>query len=422
MKANETLDETGNAMVPATGPSHRGRETFRGLCWGSGVMLMLLALTVAVAAQSGRRPVRPPAAPSVPAAPAPPASQPSAPAESPEEPPPVAVEEPDPTPVSVTDDGTIRLDTTMVSIPLSVISRNGRPIPNLRQSQFHLYEDNVEQRIDALLNESVPFHVILLIDTSGSVREHLDQIQGAAMEFVRQLRPDDQVMVATFATRVNVECEFSQDRNVLYDAIRGISAGGGTRIYSAVDFALRRFQSVDGRKAIVIFSDGIDSMGRKSTGLATIARAEESGVLFYPIWYQPQTFFGGSYPGGGRSRRIPPIFMPGPRLPGRWPLTAPQWPGAGQPMPGQRSEEIRQGREYLEGLAEATGGRFHISPSLGSLANTFALIADELRNQYALRYYPTNTRRDGTYRSIRVRVTVPDAIVRARKGYRVPKE
>ncbi len=316
----------------------------------------------------------------------------------------------------------------MVSIPLTVVSRAGRPIPNLRQSQFRLYEDNVEQRIDALLTESVPFHVILLIDTSGSVRDHLDQIQGAAMEFVRQLRPDDQVMVATFANRVNVECEFSQDRNVLYDAIRGIRGGGGTRIYSAVDFALRRFQSMDGRKAIVIFSDGIDSMGRRSTGDATIARAEESGVLFYPIWYQPQTFFGGGYPGGGypgggRSRRIPPIFLPGPRIPGRWPMTAPQWPGTGQPFPGQQSsEEISRGREYLEGLAEATGGRFHASPSLGSLANTFALIADELRNQYALRYYPTNTRRDGTYRAIRVRVTVPDAIVRARKGYRVPKE
>ena len=421
MKAN--LTDQGRGKTPGAVPN-----SWR-LCWASG--LILLALTVAAAAQSGRRPVRPSSAPPVPAAPAPP-TPPTPPTPAPpEEPEPAAVDEPDPTPVSVTDDGTIRLDTTMVSIPLTVVSRTGRPVPNLRQSQFRLYEDNVEQRIDALLTESVPFQVILLIDTSGSVREHLDQIQGAAMEFVRQLRPDDQVMVATFANRVHVECEFSQDRAVLYDAIRGIRGGGGTRIYSAVDFALRRFQSMDGRKAIVIFSDGIDSMGRKSTGDATIARAEESGVLFYPIWYQPQTFFGGGYPGGGpgggpsrgRSRRTPPIFFPGPRFPpGRWPLAAPQWPGTGQPMPGQRSEEISRGREYLEGLAEATGGRFHISPSLGSLANTFALIADELRNQYALRYYPTNTRRDGTYRSIRVRVTVPDAVVRARKGYRVPKE
>lgn len=419
MKTDATLQEREKSPGTAQPSRHPRGEAFWRLCCGSGIVL--LALTMAAVAQSGRRPVRPPSAPPPPAAPAPAPSSPALPPAAPEAPEPV--DEPDPTPVSVTDDGTIRLDTTMVSIPLTVINRAGRPISNLRQSQFRLYEDNVEQRIDALLSESVPFHVILLIDTSGSVRDHLDEIQGAAMEFVRQLRPDDQVMVATFATRVNVECDFSQDRDVLYDAIRGIRGGGGTRIYSAVDFALRRFQSIEGRKAIVLFSDGIDSMGKRSTGEATIARAEESGVLFYPIWYQPQTFFGGGYPGGGRSRRTPPIFFPGPRFPpGRWPLATPQWPGAGQPMPGQRQEEISRGREYLEGLAEASGGRFHIAPSLGSLANTFALIADELRNQYALRYYPTNTRRDGTYRTIRVKVSLPDAVVRARKGYRVPKE
>jgi Ca-activated chloride channel family protein len=378
---------------------------------------MLLGLTLVAAAQSGRRPVRPPSPPPVPAAPPAPSGDPAP------EPVPETVDEADPTPVSVSDDGTIRLDTTMVSIPLTVTDRAGRPIPHLRREQFRLYEDNVEQRIDALLTEAVPFHVMLLIDTSGSVREHLDQIQGAAMEFVRLLRPDDQVMVVTFATRVNVECDFSQDRMVLYDAIRGIRGGGGTRIYSAVDFALRRFQSIEGRKAIVLFSDGIDSMGRRSTGDGTLSRAEESGVLIYPIWYDTQSFFQGGYPGGGRSRRTPPIYFPGPRSPrGRWPLITSQWPGAGQQVPGERPEEIRRGREYLEGLADATGGRFHASRSLGSLNQTFGLIADELRQQYALRYYPTNTRRDGTYRTIRVRVTLAEAVVRARKGYRVPKE
>lgn len=385
---------------------------------------LLIIPVVEPYAQSGRRPVqRPPATTS-----APPTTSQSESGSTGPPAKPVA----DNSPVEVTEDGTIRLDTSLVTIPVSVSDRNGRFIPDLRKSDFRLYEDGIEQQIDGFQSIAVPFNVIMLLDTSGSIASRLRDIQEAAVAFVDQLRGDDRVMVVSFAGRYRVECDLTSDRGRLREAIYSIRNGGGTRLYRAVDFVVDELQKIEGRKAVVLFTDGIDNSSSEEAAALSVARVEESGAIFYPIRYNPDLDPGLN--SGGRGQRMPsgrpPVMTPGwPRWPmptpgggsrRRWPflnLTEQQWPGGQLPsrLPGN---EIRRGAEYLQELADSSGGRLYFADSMGSISNAFGQIASELRHQYSLSYYPESVKKKGDFRSIRVRVSQPDCVVRARKGYR----
>ncbi|MFN6203171.1 MAG: VWA domain-containing protein [Acidobacteriota bacterium] len=381
-----------------------------------GCLLLMAPGLPTLMAQSGRRPVNRP----VPA-PAPPAPQPREAAENER---PLA----DTTPVQIDESGTIKLDTSLVTIPVTVIDRQGRFVPDLRKQNFRLYEDNVEQQIDGFHSIDVPFNVVLMIDTSGSTRFRLEDIQEAAVSFVNQLKREDQVMVVSFATRHRIECEFTNDRDVLREAIYQTRTGGGTKLYNAVDSVLDLLEQVEGRKAVVLFTDGVDTLSRRASAISTVERAEESGVLFYPIKYDTSDSPGiqrrpGSSPG------VPPIYIPnrnGWPFPGgrrRWPLQEPgpqrwnsQWPRGGR-LPGQNAE-YNTAHQYLSDLAEYSGGRLSEAGSLASVSSAFRLIAEELRQQYALSYYPSNTTQNGAWRQIRVRVDRSEYVVRSRKGYR----
>ena len=377
----------------------------------------LLLVTVGLPAQSGRRPVARP----TPSSPAP------APRETVENDRPLA----DNAPVQIDESGTIKLDTSLVTIPVTVTDRQGRFVPDLRKQNFRLYEDNVEQQIDGFHSIDLPFNVVLMIDTSGSTRFRLEDIQEAAVSFVNQLKSEDRVMVVSFAQRHRVECDFTNDRRELREAIYQTRTGGGTKLYEAVDAVLDLLERVDGRKAVVLFTDGVDTSSRRATAASTVERAEESGVLFYPLNYDTSENLraprrpGQQYPG------VPPIYIPngsGWPFPGgsgrrRWPLNDPglirwnsQWPGSGR-LPGQNGE-YHTAHQYLRDLAEYSGGRLSEAGSLASISSAFRLIAEELRQQYALSYYPTNTQQNGAWRQIRVRVDQRECVVRARKGYR----
>ncbi|MFM8395942.1 MAG: VWA domain-containing protein [Acidobacteriota bacterium] len=378
----------------------------------------LLLTPVGLMGQSGRRPVNRP----VPA-PAPPAPQPR---EVEDDERPLA----DSTPVQIDESGTIKLDTSLVTIPVTVTDRQGRFVPDLRKQNFRLYEDNVEQQIDGFHPIDVPFNVVLMIDTSGSTRFRLEDIQEAAVSFVNQLKREDRVMVVSFATRHRIECEFTNDRDVLREAIYQTRTGGGTRLYEAVDAVLELLESVEGRRAVVLFTDGVDTSSRRATAASTVERAEESGVLFYPLNYDTSE----NLRTPGRPRQypgVPPIYLPngtGWPFPGgrgrrRWPLADQgplnwngQWPGSGR-LPGQNSE-YNTAHQYLSDLAEYSGGRLSEAGSLASISTAFRMIAEELRQQYALSYYPTNTEQNGAWRQIRVRVDRSECVIRARKGYR----
>src|SRR3982074_2846351 len=197
----------------------------------------------------------------------------------------------------------IRVNTTLVTLPVSVTDRDGRYIPNLRKEDFRLWEDGVQQDIAFFASVDKPFSLVLMLDTSGSTRFRLEDIQDAAIAFVNQLRPDDRVMGVSFDDQVRVLTEFTSDRYRLRDAIRQTQTGNGTRLYDAVDLVMnQRLNSVDGRKAIVLFTDGVDTTSRQASYQSNVRDAEELDALIYPVQfdtYSDQGGGGSSWPNPG---------------------------------------------------------------------------------------------------------------------------
>lgn len=296
-------------------------------------------------------------------------------------------------------EGEVKVETTLVTIPVSVFDRNGLYIPNLKQADFKIFEDGKEQEIAYFGTSEKPFTVILLIDTSPSTEYKIDEIRAAAVAFVDQLKPQDRVMVIEFDANVNVLTEPTGDRQAIYKGIRKADFGGGTSLYEAVDFSLKkRLNAIEGRKAIVLFTDGVDttSSGR-TTYDTTLALAEESDALIFPIYYN--TYFdnrqGIGFPTSGT------IFDPPQRQPR-----------------GTRPEDYALGRKYLEELADYTGGRvFRPESTPGGLTNAFEGIAEELRRQYQIGYTPADDGKPGQRKTIKVRVNRPNLVIRSRDSY-----
>jgi len=341
----------------------------------------------------------------------------------------------------------VELTGTLVNVPVLVRDSHNRYIANLTKEDFHLFEDGVEQEIAFFSNTEEPISVALLLDTSGSTREELPRIREAAIEFVSQLHDSDRVMVVSFDDDIDVGCELTNDRREMIQAIRRTRSGGSTHLYDAVSMVVSHLlRDVPGRKAIVLFTDGVDTASRGATAESTIAELEESNVLVYSIRYDTQEAVARRMAGSGGVLwgRIPfPIPSPTPRSSRgiRWPLPWPNrgpFPGVGRlplpvpyplprrgpqpsPRPDDRIEAMyRRGEAYLRELAERTGGVLYHAETLSDLPSVFEQIAEQLRHQYTLGYYPSQPTRDGRYRRIRVTVDYPDAHVRARPGYRAP--
>src|SRR5262247_4060132 len=236
----------------------------------------------------------------------------------------------DNTPVTVDDTGTIKMDTALVTIPASVIDRDGKFIPFLKKRDFRIFEDGVEQYIESLTSVEAPFHVALVLDTSNSTLFKLDDIQNAAITFIQQLRRDDQVMVVSFDSKVRFHCDFTNDYDALRQAIEETRTGGSTKLYEVVDKVVDRLEQIEGRKAIVLFTDGVDTASRRANFQNTIDKAEESGALVYPIKYDTEYDQQGSPAPSASPWPWPTPHPPNRRRwPFRWPfdhLAFPQWP------------------------------------------------------------------------------------------------
>ncbi|HWF89684.1 MAG TPA: VWA domain-containing protein [Pyrinomonadaceae bacterium] len=303
----------------------------------------------------------------------------------------------------------IRFDTALVTVPVTVMDRNGRYVPQLRREQFRLEENGVEQKIAYFATTDAPFSVVLLIDTSGSTQVRLDDIHDAAINFVGKLKETDSVMVMSFDDRIQVQCKPTTDRNVIEKAIRHTRTGGGTRLYDAVDDILRKqLNTIQGRKAVVLFTDGVDTTSHRASYDSTLRLAEESDAPIYSVDYDTSGFAGGGMGGG--------IPLPGGR--GRilgLPLPSPGGIPGG--IPGSSPGDYRRAVAYLHALSNATGGRFYSGDSMFGIAQAFTWIAEELGRQYSLGYYPSTPGKDGERRQIKVKVTESDLVVKGRDSY-----
>jgi Ca-activated chloride channel homolog len=274
---------------------------------------------------------------------------------------------PSPTPDEVGADEIIRIKANLVSVPVSVVDRNGKYITDLSQKDFRIYEDGVEQTITHFSNVDQSLSVVLLMDTSGSTASFLDQIKTAAKSFVEQLRPADAIQPVYFHGDIRpLTPRTTNDPRVLSSAIDRMSSGPllmGTRLYDAVDFAVNALKPAGSRKAIVLITDGENTWGRQ-TMKNTLKEAEESDIIVYTLQY-----------------------------------------GADPPQ------------KYLVELAERTGGRYFQTPDPNTIRRSFAEVAEELRRQYVIGYYPIQSPQMLQERKIRVRVDRDHILIRARRSY-----
>ena len=179
-----------------------------------------------------------------------------------------------------------KIDTNLVTVPVIATSINGLYIGDLRKEEFTISEDGVPHDIAFFGKISMPFHVILMLDTSASTKDTLRQIQNAAFAFVQQLQPADRVKVITFDDQIRDLNEFTSDRETLRTAINSARSGSGTKLYDAFELAMNTVRSIDGRKAIVIFTDAVDWHSDNATFQGTLRNLDEEGVIVYPIRYE----------------------------------------------------------------------------------------------------------------------------------------
>ena len=267
----------------------------------------------------------------------------------------------------------LRISSNLVSVPVSVINRQGQYVVDLLRQDFRVFEDGKEQPIVHFSNVDQPFSVVLLIDTSGSTAPFIDQIKGAAKAFVDQIRPVDTIRPIYFHGEIKpLSAEGIHDPKVFDAAIDRIEPGPtnmGTRLYDAVHFGLNSLAPAATRRAVVLITDGENTWGKASMK-STLREAEESGVVVYTVQY-----------------------------------------GDLKPLRHQVSPQV-----YLQQLAEKTGGRYFKGGDMNAIKRSFVEVAAELRRQYVLGYEPIEPERIGV-RKIRVKVNRKQVAVRARASY-----
>lgn len=299
---------------------------------------------------------------------------------------------------ATTPDGdTVVIESNLVLLNANVSTRSGRPVPDLKATDFEVYEDDEKQTIESFASSNSPFNLVLLIDLSGSVREKLTVIQRAALSFLRAVRPEDKVAIVTFSDSARIMCPLTNDRRKLRERIDAIRIPqGGTNFYDALSGTLKAvLENVKGeRNAVVILSDGLDNSlppgdtdyGSTVTYDELLAQVTESDAIMFPIYLDTEAETVERY--GPRARL-----------------------------------GYDTARRRLQELADTTGGVVFKARTVDDLEGRYEEVAAELRNIYSLGYAPTNNTRDGKYRRIRLKIIGrTDLVVRSRNGYYAPEK
>lgn len=287
----------------------------------------------------------------------------------------------------------VTVDTNLVTVPLRVRNQKGSYVSDMRAEEFRVFEDGVEQQLAYFAPVDSPFTVSLMLDVSDSTQSSLGQIKEAAIAFINQLRADDEVIIIHFDGVLNVVGQPSSDRAVLRAMIEQVPSGSGTRLYDAVDKVLTRLLTqIKGRKAVVLFTDGVD-VDSRTKAEQTLREAEAGEALIYSVYYDTreamrEELLGGPVPYSVLKSRTTYL-----------------------------NSVYAAARRYLDSLAQKTGARMYPASNPAKMAVAFASIAAGLRAQYSLGYYPANPPQPGQRRRIKIQVTRPRVEVDARDTY-----
>jgi VWFA-related protein len=333
-------------------------------------------------------------------------------------------------------DEPVRLKTDLVSVASSVKDKQGRVIKSLKAEDFIVYEDGRQQQIAHFAATEEPFTLMLLLDISGSTRDEIALIKRAAKKFLEELRPDDRVGVIVFSREVEMIAELTDTRErVVAEIDRAATPQGngeyqfnsktGTSFYDALYLAIEEspLKQAEGRKAIICMSDGVDSTSLKLyRDIQTLAEKSEAALYFLQLNTEEATLAGLLKP------RSDPGYLnfSESQVNRYYDEFDPDAPGRATPRhaisPLMRREMnvalYELARRQMKEMTERTGGRVYPVFTLMDLVGVYKQVADDLRSQYLIGYYPTNDKRDGRWRTIRVEVRAKDASVRARSGYR----
>ena len=276
----------------------------------------------------------------------------------------------------------LRVDTTLVLIPVTVTDPMNRFVTGLEKEHFKLEEDKVEQAITHFASEDAALSIGLVFDTSGSMGSKLQKSRQAASQFFKTANPEDEFFLAQFNDKPEVSVGFTTNTEEIQNRLTFTQSKGRTALLDAVYLALHEMKKArNPRKALLILSDGGDNSSRYTESeIKNLVR--EADVQIYAI--------GIFEPASGR---------------------------------GRTAEEL-SGPSLLSEIAEQTGGRHYPVENLNDLPDIAAKIGIELRNQYVLGYSPTNRERDGKYRRVKVKLIQPRGLppLRAfwRLGYYAP--
>jgi VWFA-related protein len=357
-----------------------------------------------------------------------------------------------------TGDDPVRLSTSLVQVPAVVTDRAGKFVADLSQNDFTVFEDGKRQQISFFSALKQPFNAVLVLDTSNSAKDRLKVIQNAAVDFTKQLRPGDRMMAISFDNEVRQLTDFSQDQQALVDAIRGTESGFGKLLYEAVASALEHLKNVEGRRAVVLFSDGVDMRSIEASSEGTTRMAEEIGAVIYVVRFDTRWWIeaearrqDAEHPKSkapfdidGRIPLPPDFGGPDPLPTGIPKPNAPRIEIGPRPNPpvvydpdgtgtrtqrspiGESPDQITstldklygEADSYLQTITAQTGGRVYVADNFDGTRAAFTAIAEELRNQYLVGYYSTMNKRDGKYHKIKLVSARKGVDVRARPGYR----
>lgn len=317
----------------------------------------------------------------------------------------------------------LKVNVDWIYVNASVRDRHtNRTVPNLIKEDFEIVEEGSPQRIEQFESTEAPFSLLLLLDVSGSTKSYMNMIKDAAIQFTQDIKTNDRLAVATFNSRTHLVQDFTNDRATARSAISRIRSGGGTAFYDALDQSVREYMDgVEGRKAIVVFSDGVDNQltgdfgsGSRITFPDLYREIQEADTLIYTIFLDTEGQQGMSRGGrrrgglgGGLGGILGDIIFKGPTV---------GIPGGGGW--GGQDEAYAQARRELELIADQTGGRMYVPRTANDLFQIYSEIANDLRVQYTLGYHSQSASNNGLWREIEVKIiNRPDLAVRARRGY-----
>jgi Ca-activated chloride channel homolog len=277
-------------------------------------------------------------------------------------------------------DNKIRIDVNLVVLHTSVLDDRGRFADGLKQDNFRVFEDKVEQKLSVFKREDIPVSMGLVIDNSGSMRDKRSRVNAAAITLVENSNPQDEAFVVNFNDDfyLDLDKDFTNSIPELKEALERIDARGSTALYDAIIGSLDHVKKgAKDKKVLLVVTDGEDNTSHNSLE-KTVKEIQKTDTVIYTIGLLSE----------------------------------------------ESKKSAKRAKRALEDIAKASGGMSYFPENVADVKNICEQVAHDIRNQYTLAYYPTNTKRDGTFRAVQVDVIPPRGrgklVARTRNGYYAP--